>query len=478
MPRKYERKVGGALLSGDLLSMLGGPSLGMTAMPLQGIFDAVLGPGAFNNFRNTGTKMLMDTVLKGATDGALKGVIGKGRPRGRPRKHKCMCGGALSGGMLGCLNCFKRGQTARITPADGPGGQSLQYHLGNERRTDGQRESNLRQTNPMFGSFLDEMIPPQYVALQDQAANPNALYSVAPAGYAAQAGINPGKAAAADYEIMTPRPRSTAVSRPSDKPTLSAKTSAQVKQQVKSDAQQLIEDLEFARLIDATRLPLQPPKKEGGRRMHKQQVMKACSHKHQNKCKCPAISGGAGPLDFLQALDMPGTGQKLVNSALEVFLKRALAGGSQPLNAPVMIGGKFTFGDFINPLWYFKKTMQKVVQPVLHATKLDKVVNAIPGVNLVAAMTGATKMPSMSAPPPAAAAPAPPPAAPAAAGSGKRGRGRPRKGVKVVGDENILVQDLEGSGRKKSKTKPKDAAYYRERYARRKAEKEMKVKVI
>jgi len=463
MPRKYERKVGGALLSGDLLSMLGGPSLGMTAMPLESLFDAALGKGAFQNFRNTGTKMLMDTVLKGMTDGALKG---KGRPRGRPRKHKCMCGGALSGGMLGCLNCFKRGQTARITPADGPGGQSLEYHLGNERRTDGQRESNLRQTNPMFGSFLDEMIPPQYVALQDQAANPNALYSVVPAGYAAQAGINPGKAAAADYEIMTPRPRSAAVSRPSDKPTLSAKTSAQVKQQIKSDAQQLIEDLEFARLIDATRLPLQPPKKEGGRRMHKQQVMKACSHKHQNKCKCPAISGGAGPLDFLQALDMPGTGQKLVNSALEVFLKRALAGGSQPLNAPIMIGGSWY--DYINPLWYAKKTMQKVVQPVLHATKLDKVVNAIPGVNLVAAMTGATKMPSM---------PAAPPAAPAAAGSGKRGRGRPRK-VKVVGDENILVQDLEG-GRKKSKAKPKDAAYYRERYARRKAEKEMmKVKVI
>jgi hypothetical protein len=35
-----------------------------------------------------------------------------------------------------------------------------------------------------------------------------------------------------------------------------------------------------------------------------------------------------------------------------------------------------------------------------------------------------------------------------------------------------------GNGRKKSKAKPKDAEYYRQRYARRKAEKEMKVKVI
>jgi len=185
-----------------------------------------------------------------------------------------------------------------------------------------------------------------------------------------------------------------------------------------------------------------------------------------------------------------------------------------------------------------------VVEPVLHATHIDRVVNAIPGVNLVAALTGATKM--HGAPPPAASA-TPTTTKPAGAG---RPRGRPRK-VKVIGDDNILVQDLEGgavpnfeamsvsklrkiykalddrpqetkdqliesivpyftseapappaprqrrqrtpamsqspsppptgSGRKKSAAKPKDAAYYRERYARRKAAKAadaMKVKVI
>lgn len=282
MSRKYERKVGGSLLSGDLLSMLGGPSIGMTAMPLQGIFDAVLGPGAFNNFRNTGTKMLLDTVVKGATDGALKGAIGKGR------------------------------------------------------------------------------------------------------------------------------------------------------------------------------------------------LVKACSHKYQSKCKCPTISGGAGPMDFFHALDLPGTGQKLANSAMEVLMKRILAGGSQPYDAPLMLGPRMVGGrwtDYINPAWYFKKTMQKVVEPVLHGTHLDKVVGAIPGVNLVAAMTGAIKPPGMPSAPPAAAAAATKPT-----GAG-RGRGRPRKGVKVVGNENTLVQDLEG-GRKKSNAKPKDAAYYRKRYARRKVEKEMKVKII
>lgn len=390
MPRKYERNVGGSLLSGDLLSMLGGPSIGMTKMPLESLFDAALGKGAFQNFRNTGTKMLMDTVLKGVSDGALKGVLGKGRPRGRPRK--CMCGSGLSGGVLGCLNCFRRSRSVGFHPSE---------------------HNASHETSP------------EAIAFKGQKGKKYAKQFVPDfAEFAAQA------------------------------------TSAR-------NAAERAHDMTLAPIYTDIGPGVGEQRRAAGRpRKHK--VLKACHHKHQNKCKCPCVEGGAGPMDFLHALDLPNTSQKLANSALEVLMKRVLAGGSQPYDAPLMLGPRMIGGhwyDYINPAWYFKKTMQKVVEPVLHATHIDRVVNAIPGVNLVAAMTGATKMHG-APPPPAAAAPA----ATKPTGAGRK--------VKVIGDDNILVQDLEG-GRKKSKAKPKDAEYYRQRYARRKAEKEMmKVKVI
>jgi hypothetical protein len=76
---------GAGLLSGDIFQMLGLPSVGSFSTPLEKITDSVLGPHAFENFRNEGTKKLLDVVMKG--------VVGKGQPKICRHKYpnRCKC---------------------------------------------------------------------------------------------------------------------------------------------------------------------------------------------------------------------------------------------------------------------------------------------------------------------------------------------------------------------------------------------------
>jgi hypothetical protein len=423
---------------------------------LEGIFNSVMGPGAFTNLRNTGTKMLVENVLKG--------VGGKGKkPRGRPRKA-CMCGGSggtlVGGAWYDCLPCFgrRRGQANFQQQADAA--------------------ATPMTINPLFNNWVP--------AAAAAAAAPAPVRAAPSVGSRSASFIQDGYAVPIERTQIDP-------------PQIFPSTIAG---HFRVSHNGMIFDVPEESIYEVLEGINNPPVDFGLMQQATGNGRRVCKHKHPNKCKCPKMHG-AGIFDavgdYAKAWDLPGTGQKLANSALEILMKRALAGGAQPYNAPVMIGGRWT--DYINPAWYFKKTMQKVVEPVLHATKLDKVVNAIPGVNMVAALTGATK--------------------PAGAGRGRRRGGaglvddleggaipnfnnmsvaklrqiykalddRPQPKGKAELIESIspffdngetaaqhranIKKDVTAATKALRKMQaPKDAAYYRQRYARRKAAKE------
>jgi len=399
MPRDYKRKVGGGppLLAGDLMSMLGMPSIGMTAMPLESIFNSVMGPGAFTNLRNTGTKMLLDNVLKG--------VVGKGKkPRGRPRK----VGGAGPSLRERIRNIINKRHILFENPYYGNHHQAIDQFLslhenGHFFNTLSQNEQYhvLEQVNELENAIhlaqRPAIAPPPSPPPRPLPASPSPSPPPMSEEYLSDPFSGYSDYSSDDYEGAGRRRKDhqAAISRihgaAKDKiDKLNDKITAKTTKKQRDAIEQKIKKIQHDALqkIDA----------HGKMAAASASASKVCKHKHPNKCKCPKMHGGAGIFDlfknYTNELDLPGTGKKLANSALEILMKRALAGGSQPFDAPLMMGPRLVGGhwyDYINPAWYFKKTMQKVVEPVLHATKLDKVVNAIPGVNMVAALTGATK---------------------------------------------------------------------------------------
>lgn len=431
MPRKYERKVGGGppLLAGDIFQMMGLPSIGYSSMPLENIFNSVMGPGAFTNLRNTGTKMLLDNVLKG--------VVGKGRRR---------VGGAGPTLQEKINYLIENRHVLYANPYYGNHHQTIDQFLGQHQ--DGHLYNTLSQneqyhvleqvdelTRAIAQSQRPALSPPPSPPARPLPSSPSPSPPPSPA-YSGEYMTDPFSGysdySSDDYEGAG-RPRKnhqaaisrihaaakTKIEKLDDK--ITAKTTKKqrdaIEKKIKKIQHDALQKVDLHRQMAAASA-----------------ASSVCKHKYPNKCKCPKMHG-AGIFDmfknYTNELDLPGTGKKLANSALEILMKRALAGGSQPFDAPLMMGPRLVGGhwyDYINPAWYFKKTMQKVVEPVLHATKLDKVVGAIPGVNMVAAMTGAIKPPGMPSAPPAAAAPA-------KAGAGRRRRRRGGAG---------LVDDLEG----------------------------------